>query len=159
VCFEASLRELERMFHGGLSCDENPTLFSDGEEAKGEAHKRIVARDAAVAIVLNVENVEGLEDVDRIELLDAKGRVTLTLTLGKRRQVTLWGASPWAHPAWRPGRRAEPAVGPRRLVDQGEGRLPLRAPRFPGGRWPLERRGMAGAGPARLLPGPGRVDR
>ncbi len=83
VCFEASLRELERMFRGGLTCDENPTIFTDGEEAKGEAQKRLVARDAAVAIVRTVENVEGLEGVDRIQLLDAKGRVTLTLSIGK----------------------------------------------------------------------------
>ena len=85
VCFEASLRSLERQFRGGLTCEENPTLFTDGEEAKAEAQKRLVARDTAVAIVRNVENVEGLDGVDRIQLLDARGRVTLTLTIGRAR--------------------------------------------------------------------------
>jgi hypothetical protein len=85
VCFEVSLRELERMFRGGLTCEENPTLFTDGEEANANAHKRLLAREAAVAIVRQVDEAEGLEGVDRIQLLDAKGTVTLTLTLGKVR--------------------------------------------------------------------------
>jgi hypothetical protein len=35
LVFKASLRDLELQFRGGLSIDENPTLFTDRQEAVG----------------------------------------------------------------------------------------------------------------------------
>ena len=41
ILFEASLRELELQFKGGLEMDRNPTLFTDRKEAKDEAFGRL----------------------------------------------------------------------------------------------------------------------
>jgi len=44
ILFEASLRDLELQFKGGLSADHNPTLFTEKSEAEREARKRLRAR-------------------------------------------------------------------------------------------------------------------
>jgi len=41
ILFQASLRDLSLQFKGGLSVDENPTLFTDKEEAIAEVHRRL----------------------------------------------------------------------------------------------------------------------
>lgn len=43
ICFEASLRDLELQFRGGLQIDENPTLFTDQRDALVEAQGRLAA--------------------------------------------------------------------------------------------------------------------
>jgi len=85
VCFEASLRSLERQFRGGLTCEENPTLFTDAEEAKAEAQVRLQARDAAVEVVRGVEDLSSLGDIDRIQIVDAEGKVLFSEEIGRLR--------------------------------------------------------------------------
>jgi glycogen synthase len=41
ILFEASLRDLELQFKGGLQMDRNPTLFTERKEAKDEAFGRL----------------------------------------------------------------------------------------------------------------------
>ena len=82
ICFSASLRSLELQFRGGLSCAENPTLFTDREEALVEARARLVARHAAEAIA---GSRDGLEDADRVQVLDAEGKVIFSAFIGKVR--------------------------------------------------------------------------
>ena len=41
ILFQASLRDLSLQFKGGLSVDENPTLFTDEQEAIAEVHRRL----------------------------------------------------------------------------------------------------------------------
>jgi len=41
ILFRASLRDLSLQFKGGLSVDENPTLFTDEQEAVTEVHRRL----------------------------------------------------------------------------------------------------------------------
>ena len=50
ILFEASLRELELQFKGGLSMDRNPTLFTDRKEASEEALGRLAVTRAFRAI-------------------------------------------------------------------------------------------------------------
>jgi len=45
VLFAASLTDLLLQFHGGLTLDQNPTLFTDRAEAEAEALERLHARD------------------------------------------------------------------------------------------------------------------
>ena len=51
LVFEASLRDLELQFRGGLQIDENPTLFTDRQEARLEAYGRLTAMRASQAIL------------------------------------------------------------------------------------------------------------
>ncbi len=41
ILFETTLAGLERQFKGGLTMDENPTIFTDREEAEQEARARL----------------------------------------------------------------------------------------------------------------------
>ena len=50
ICFEASLRKLELQFRGGLTCEQNPALFTDREEAETEAYGRLVAARVSQAL-------------------------------------------------------------------------------------------------------------
>ncbi len=45
VLFAASLTELYMQFRGGLTLDQNPTLFTDQAEAEVEAKARLRRRD------------------------------------------------------------------------------------------------------------------
>lgn len=74
ICFEASLRDLERQFRGGLTCEQNPTLFTDRREAEVEAFGRLTAMRAARAIARD-GNSEALQRADRVEILDAEGNL------------------------------------------------------------------------------------
>jgi hypothetical protein len=40
---ETTLRGLERQFRGGLTCEANPVIFTDREEAEAHAHQRLGA--------------------------------------------------------------------------------------------------------------------
>ncbi len=50
VCFETTLAGIERQFEGGLTMAANPTLFTERAEAEADAHLRLVAIGAMVAI-------------------------------------------------------------------------------------------------------------
>jgi hypothetical protein len=72
ILFQASLKDLELQFKGGLKIEENPTLFTDEKEAKVEAYGRLVAMRASEAIARSQVN---FQDVARIEILDGQGKV------------------------------------------------------------------------------------
>ena len=78
VLFEASLRSLELQFKGGLTMDDNPTIFTDHREALLEAHGRLMAMRAAQAIASSPAK---FQDVTRIELIDADGKVVFEAAL------------------------------------------------------------------------------
>ncbi len=74
ILFESSLRSLALQFKGGLTIDENPTLFSEKREAEIEAYGRFVAMRAAQAIARNPGPAK-LQNATRIEVLDGNGNV------------------------------------------------------------------------------------
>jgi hypothetical protein len=43
IFFETTLRGLEHQFRGGLTCDANPMIFTDREEAEAHAQQRLEA--------------------------------------------------------------------------------------------------------------------
>ncbi len=79
---QASLKNLDLMFNGGLSMTENPTLFTDKQEAEIEAYGRYVAMRAKRVIAEHAAAGNSLSNVDRIEIRDAKGAVVFTAPLG-----------------------------------------------------------------------------
>lgn len=82
ICFGASLRDLERQFRGGLTCEQNPTLFSDHREAEIEAYGRLVAMRAARAIARRGSG-EALQRAVRVEVLDGDGNLLFEADLGE----------------------------------------------------------------------------
>lgn len=76
ILFECSLRELDLQFKGGLTMDDNPTLFTDRKEAEAEARRRMIVRQAADAIGESVRT-----GTDKIEVLDREGIVLFTADL------------------------------------------------------------------------------
>lgn len=74
LVFEASLRDLELQLRGGLQMDENPTLFTDRQEARLEAYGRLTAMRASQAILrAGRENPD--TRIDRIEIYGANGEL------------------------------------------------------------------------------------
>ena len=72
LAFEASLRDLELQFRGGMQIDENPTLFTDRQEARLEAYGRLTAMRASQAILrAGRENPD--TRIDRVEIYGADG--------------------------------------------------------------------------------------
>lgn len=81
IVFQASLRQLELQFKGGLTMDRNPTLFTEKNEADIEAYGRLVAARAARAIAQR-----GLKPGDepvKIELIGPGGEVLFQADIGK----------------------------------------------------------------------------
>lgn len=74
IMFEASVRDLDRQFKGGLTLDENPTLFTDPSDAQSEAISRMVALKVSQT-VLQERGKAKLEEASRIELHAADGTV------------------------------------------------------------------------------------
>jgi len=74
VLFQASLRDLSLQFRGGLTAEENPTLFSNRDEAEAEARARLLAMRVAAAIASGA--VKRIEDVALVQLCD-KSRIVL----------------------------------------------------------------------------------
>jgi len=74
LVFEASLRDLDLQFKGGLQIDENPTLFTDRQEARLEAYGRLTAMRASQAILrAGRENPD--TRIDRVEIYGADGEL------------------------------------------------------------------------------------
>lgn len=80
ICFETSVRSLERQFRGGLTIGENPTIFTDRAEAEAEAHLRLVAMRAADAI-RDAAPEDAMRRAARVALLDAEGNVVFASDL------------------------------------------------------------------------------
>jgi hypothetical protein len=74
IVFEASLKDLALQFKGGLTIEENPTLFTDRKDAEVEAYGRLVAVKAAQAIARSGA-CSKIPNATRIELLDGDGNV------------------------------------------------------------------------------------
>ena len=76
VLYQSSLRELELQFKGGLTIEENPTLFTDAKEAEVEAKRRMHLVNAWEAIAENLQ-----DGTDKIEILDRDGIVLFSADL------------------------------------------------------------------------------
>lgn len=74
LVFEASLRDFELQFRGGLQIDENPTLFTDRQEARLEAYGRLTAMRASQAI-LRAGRQNPNTRIDRVEIFGADGEL------------------------------------------------------------------------------------
>ncbi|MCK4414978.1 MAG: hypothetical protein KAY32_15695 [Candidatus Eisenbacteria sp.] len=72
ILFQASLRDLERQFKGGLTMDDHPVLFTDQREAEVEAHARIIALQVS-KVLANVDSKDLLQRAVSMKLLDAEG--------------------------------------------------------------------------------------
>ncbi|MBI2931107.1 MAG: hypothetical protein HYY16_05610 [Planctomycetes bacterium] len=75
ILFQASLKDLELQFKGGLTMDQHPTLFTEKAEAEVEAYGRMVAMRASRAIARRVAEGKPLNGANRIEVLDGNGKV------------------------------------------------------------------------------------
>lgn len=74
LVYEASLRDLDLQFKGGLQIDENPTLFTHRQEARLEAYGRLTAMRASQAILrAGRENPD--TRIDRVEVYGADGEL------------------------------------------------------------------------------------
>jgi len=81
VLFETTLHGLELQFKGGLTMAQNPTIFTDPQEAKYEAFGRLTAMRAAQA-VLRAGRENPATRVDRIEIYGADGTLVFEANLG-----------------------------------------------------------------------------
>ena len=75
ILFQASLKDLELQFKGGLTVAQHPTLFTEKAEAEIEAYGRMVAMRASRAIARRVAEGQPLKGTNRIEVLDGNGKV------------------------------------------------------------------------------------
>jgi hypothetical protein len=83
ILFEASLRDLDLQFKGGLTMAEHPTLFTDKGEAEVEAYGRLVAMRATLAIARSGVG-EKLQEATRIEIIGPDGTVVFSADLPDR---------------------------------------------------------------------------
>lgn len=72
IVFQASLRDLDLQFKGGLQIEENPTLFTDEQEARYEAYGRLTAIRASQAI-LRAGRENPQTRIDRVEIYGEDG--------------------------------------------------------------------------------------
>jgi hypothetical protein len=81
ILFETTLHGLELQSEGGLTMAQNPTIFTDHQEAKYEAFGRLTAMRAAQAVLrAGRENPE--TRVDLIEIYGADGKLVFEANLG-----------------------------------------------------------------------------
>ncbi len=67
----APWRKIELQFRGGLTAQENPTLFTEEAEAKAEATRRLAAKKAIESAIWAV----GRTGVAAVQLVDGEGKV------------------------------------------------------------------------------------
>jgi len=86
ILFETTLRGLERQFKGGLTMAQNPTIFTDPQEAKYEAFGRLTAMRAAQAVRrAGRENPDAR--IDRVEIYGADGKLVFEAKIQTHRDV------------------------------------------------------------------------
>ncbi len=86
IVFKASLKDLELQFKGGLTIGENPTLFTEQQEAEVEAFGHLTALRTSQAIARSGA-ASKLQNATRLEIYDADGAVLFETDLpgqGKR---------------------------------------------------------------------------
>lgn len=72
VLYETTLEGLERQFKGGLTCDENPAIFTDAAEAKAEAHARLAVAKAVAAMRKSAEK-GSFKNAALVQIKDEEG--------------------------------------------------------------------------------------
>lgn len=72
ILFETTLEGLERQFKGGLTCDDNPTIFMDAKEAEGEARAHLVIAKAVTAM-RRAPDIWPLKNAHLIQIKDGNG--------------------------------------------------------------------------------------
>ncbi len=72
ILFETTLEGLERQFKGGLTCDDNPTIFMDAAEAEGQARARLVIAKA-VRAMRQAPDIWPLKNARFIQIQDGNG--------------------------------------------------------------------------------------
>jgi len=82
IIFQASLRDLDLQFKGGLQIEENPTLFTDEKEARYEAYGRLTAMRARQAILRAGRENPGTR-IDRVEIYGEDGSLVFEADLPK----------------------------------------------------------------------------
>jgi len=80
IVFQASLRDLELQFKGGLQIAENPTLFTDEKEARYDAYGRLTAMRASQSI-LRAGRENPQTRIDRIEIFGEDGNLVFEANL------------------------------------------------------------------------------
>lgn len=81
ILFQASLRDLDLQFKGGLIMAQTPTLFTEKADAEVEAYARLVAMRASRAIARRAAEGKPLAGAHRIEVLDANGKLLFDANL------------------------------------------------------------------------------
>jgi hypothetical protein len=82
IVFQASLRDLDLQFKGGLQIEENPTLFTNEKEARYEAYGRLTAMRARQAILRAGRENPGTR-IDRVEIYGEDGSLVFEADLPK----------------------------------------------------------------------------
>ena len=80
IVFQASLKDLELQFKGGLTIEENPTLFTEQQEAEIEAYGRLTAMRATQAIARSGAGSK-LQNATRLEIYGADGKLVFETDL------------------------------------------------------------------------------
>ena len=80
IVFQASLKDLELQFKGGLTIEENPTLFTKQQEAEIEAYGRLTALRATQAIARSGAGSK-LQNATRLEIYGADGTLVFETDL------------------------------------------------------------------------------
>ncbi len=80
IVFEASLRDLELQFRGGLRIDEHPTLFTDRQEARREGRERLTAMRTAEAILRACHETPNAR-IGRVEIYSTDGELMVRAAL------------------------------------------------------------------------------
>ncbi len=80
ILFETTIDGLERQFKGGLTSDDNVTIFTDHKEASMEAHRRMTAVNIAEAIK-NMASADSIKKAKPVEFKSATGAVVFSVNL------------------------------------------------------------------------------
>ena len=80
IIFQASLKDLDLQFKGGLTMAQNPTLFTEQREAEIEAYGRLVALRATQAIARSGAGSK-LQNATRLEIYGADGKLVFEANL------------------------------------------------------------------------------
>jgi hypothetical protein len=80
ILFETTIDGLERQFKGGLTSDDNVTIFADHNEAAMEAHRRMTAVNVAEAIK-NMASADSMKKAKTVEFKSASGAVVFSVKL------------------------------------------------------------------------------
>jgi len=81
ICFVTTLPKIILQARGGLAAEQNPTVYTDRDEAERDARARLLSLKAARAIVRVAADGRSLDEVERLTLVDGEGRVVFETRL------------------------------------------------------------------------------